>query len=353
MSKKIAIKICVFLSVLGVLLVRLNTIFVLKEYPMMGQSVNTLVSPYTLCDRLDGFYSLQKNSLDVVFVGSSNIHCNINPNIIWHEYGITSYDFSSDKQELGTTFYYLQQVFKTQSPKVVFVDVRGSGEEMPIETSAAHFAFDHMTNDLIRVCGIWNRTTEARMELLFPIIAYHERWKELKKSDLQYRSSRQDTFSGAEIFLASAEKEKPILPKQIPEKDIPEQTAAWIDKISALCSDHDCECVFMKTPYSFYDDDIYGYCDSVSRYCSDNNLQFIFFNRIIDETGLSFESDYLDEEHLNWYGQQKLSRYFGDYLTENHHFSDKDEVLSSEWDKKYSTMVYYVDSLAKSQNEEP
>ena len=120
MTKKLLIKLIVFFMGLALIYTRLTTIFTLKEYSA-GANVNILINPYLLCEKQDGFYSLDNNTLDVVFIGSSNIHCNVNPNVIWHEYGITSYDYSCDQQELGTSYYYLQQVFETQSPKVVFL----------------------------------------------------------------------------------------------------------------------------------------------------------------------------------------------------------------------------------------
>ena len=76
-----------------------------------------------------GFYSEKKNSMDVVFVGSSQIFCDFNPNVIWKELGITSYDFSAHRQDPGPSYYYLKQMFETQSPKVVVIDLYLFGDD--------------------------------------------------------------------------------------------------------------------------------------------------------------------------------------------------------------------------------
>ena len=41
---------------------------------------------------LDGFYYEKENSLDVLFFGSSHMYTGVNPNVIWKNTGITSYN---------------------------------------------------------------------------------------------------------------------------------------------------------------------------------------------------------------------------------------------------------------------
>ena len=153
MKRIFIIKLFLFIFGLVLVLGRIQEIVLLKTSPA-GANVNVLINKNILCEKQDGFYALDDNTLDVVFIGSSNIHCNINPNIIWHNYGITSYNYSCDQQELGTTVYYLKQVFETQSPKVVVIDVMGNGDTEEIETLRAHFAFDFMKNDTYKIQAI-------------------------------------------------------------------------------------------------------------------------------------------------------------------------------------------------------
>lgn len=66
---------------------------------------------------------LPKNSIDVLLTGSSKIHANINPVVMWHTAGFTSYDISGSSMDLTTMYYYLREAFKTQHPKVVVIDI--------------------------------------------------------------------------------------------------------------------------------------------------------------------------------------------------------------------------------------
>lgn len=343
MNLKILIKALIFTAGLVLMFDRLTILLTLKGYPVEA-SVNTLISPYDLCDKQDGFYSEPDNSLDVVFLGSSCVHCNINPNVIWKGYGIASYDFACDRQELGTSYYYLKQVFKTQSPKVVVIDIMNGGSEEAIDNERAHFAFDHMKTDLSRIEAIWNRTKEERLEMYLPLIAYHERWKNLSLDDFKYVRYRHNPMKGTYIRMVSNKREEVILPDNMPVGELSERTVFWLDHITALCEENDCECLFIKTPYSFYDEEKFAYFNAAEKYLNDRDIPFIYFNKIIGETGLDFNTDYMDEWHMNWEGQQKFSDWLGHYLKDNYGLSDRrGDPKYSKWDEDYECMMSYID----------
>lgn len=345
MTKKFLLKLMIFVSLLVLIMNSLNRIFTLKEYPV-GPNINILLNPYLLCEKQDGFYSLEKNSLDVLFVGSSNVHCNINPNVIWNENGVTSYDFSSDQQDIATSFYYLEQAFETQSPKVVLVDIMDKSQSIPIQTSAAHFAFDFMKNDIHKMAGIWNLTTDTRLELYFPMISYHDRWKELGKNDFKYKKYQHNPLNGAFIYMVQNSQEPPDYNRERPTVELPEKTLYWLERIRESCKRHNCECVFIKTPFAFYDENYFSYFDAVERYCKENNVPFLYLNRKVEEIGLDFSKDYTDIMHMNWWGSEKLSKYIGEYLQIEYNIPNKKGLPGYEqWDDDYDIMKYYLDNF--------
>lgn len=345
MTRKELIKLILFLSGLVLIIGRLTTILTLKEYEV-GPNVNVLINKNMLCEKQDGFYSLEDNSLDVVFLGSSNIHCNVNPNVIWNDYGITSYDYTCDQQELGTTLYYLKQVFETQSPKVVVIDVMSNGDCDVIDTTQAHFAFDHMKNDKYRIQAIWNRTKEARMELYFPIIAYHGRWKDLTANDYKYKKNNHNILNGSFIYMVENEMEAPEIPDDISISQLPEKTIFWLDSIIKLCEENDCKCVFIKTPYALYYEEWFSYYNAVDDYCKSKNVTFLNLNKYTEEIGLDFSCDYADWGHMNWNGQKKLSLYLGEFLANNFDIEDKrGDVKYEQWDEDYKLMREYVEGF--------
>ena len=68
------------------------------------------------------FYQNPKNSIDVLFIGSSHVHNGIDISLLYKEYGISSYDFSSSGQPLPTSYFYVKEALKTQKPKLIIFD---------------------------------------------------------------------------------------------------------------------------------------------------------------------------------------------------------------------------------------
>ena len=68
-------------------------------------------------------YAQPRNSIDVVFMGSSHIHCDVNTALLWEKYGIAAYDYSAAEQPLWTTYYYLKEICKYQKPQLVVLDL--------------------------------------------------------------------------------------------------------------------------------------------------------------------------------------------------------------------------------------
>ncbi len=58
-------------------------------------------------------YIQPKNSIDVVFMGSSHVHCDVNTALLWEKYGIAGYNYSGAEQPLWITYYYLKEICKS------------------------------------------------------------------------------------------------------------------------------------------------------------------------------------------------------------------------------------------------
>lgn len=341
MKKKDLFKIILFTAVVLQLLYYLPLFF----FPIGTPSVPAEIfseNPNIKDNKQKGFYREKPNSLDVVFLGSSNIFCSINSNVIWEETGITSYNFGSEQQELGTSYYYLKQVFETQSPKVVVIDIHFDGSEESIGTVQAHFAFDHLKNDIHKIEGIWNRVKDNLLEIYIPLIAHHEQWKSINLENFRINPNPNNLLKGAFIYWRTHASEEFTVPDDLEASDLPERTVYWLESIRHLCEIHDCECLFVKTPVSFYDE-IFSYFEAVAEYCEKNDLPFLFMNKMNDEIGLDFKTDFADGPHLNWYGQEKLSKFIGRYLQEKYHIENKKGLPEyTRWDQDYQEMMYYI-----------
>ena len=76
----------IFLCLVLLLLSNLNRILCVKSPHGVDQTRYLYVQP--------------KNKIDVLFLGSSHVHCNVNTQLLWDEYGMAAYLMTGAEQPL-------------------------------------------------------------------------------------------------------------------------------------------------------------------------------------------------------------------------------------------------------------
>ena len=75
-----------------------------------------------LTETYRGFYRMKKDTVDVLFLGSSQTAAGFNPQNLYDSFGIRSYNLGSNHQSLWASYYWLREALGRQSPKVVVLD---------------------------------------------------------------------------------------------------------------------------------------------------------------------------------------------------------------------------------------
>jgi len=135
------------------------------------------------------FYKQEKNSIDILVLGSSHAYSSFNPYLIKEKTGLNGYNFSTQQQPLWITYYYFKEALKYQKPKYVVLEVHMAavGVEEFAEESINRDAIDKMRFSLNKINAI-NTSVEKnseRMSYYFNIIKYHSRYKELTMNDFK------------------------------------------------------------------------------------------------------------------------------------------------------------------------
>lgn len=263
-----------------------------------------------------------RDTVDVVFLGSSHVYYGISPATLWTEYGISAFDMSISAMDKGSAYHHLNYLLKKQSPDVVFVDIypmlherhQVVGNEyrnllgMPYSIEAVKMTLDYVEK-------------EDRGDFItrFPII--HTRYAELKKDDffdsgyaVYGRGERVETGRGGNADFTQAHATNSITP-------LSEVNKKWLDSFVELSEKKNFTLVFYVTPFSTTADQ-QSIFNAVTAYAADNNITFMDLSQESDAIGLNVLEDYIDPEHMNVYGAAKTSRYIGNYL--QNHFSLQD-----------------------------
>jgi len=242
--KRRILKVAVFASLTAFLVYCLNTIFIAKHRYWDGYDENFYQNYF-------GFRNLPKESIDILFLGSSNVFLNVSPPNLYDKYGFTSYNLATPMQMLEQSYYQLREALKTQCPKVVLLDCLVFEAYDINGESYTHMAYDAYPIKLDKVKHLKEVLNEAYdfNAFLVPFWLYHSRYDELDISDLsgvKYNET-EDYLGYAPAFSINS---SPVygLVKGRDDVTISDDKITWFKKIDALCRDNNIKLVLFKTP---------------------------------------------------------------------------------------------------------
>ena len=278
--------------------------------------------------RTEDFYSQKKNTMDAMFFGSSFVYYSISPLPIWDNYGITSYSFGNPGQRIWTSYYYMEEAFKYQKPKVVFYEVGTSYMEEQAKETWNRQNLDYLPLSLTKlnaIKAIRKGTKETIASYLLPGLRYHDRWKELTENDFD-RSLDTGYYGKGSLMRFGA---KPAKRKDIDrwmmntgEKlQFPKNNEKYLDKMKKLCEKNGAELVLLRLPNVYWTQNLH---DMMQETADKKGLTFIDYNTIPKAYGLDWKTDTTDKgDHMNVVGNEKVSNYLGQYMKDHYGLEDK------------------------------
>lgn len=292
-------------------------------------------------DNIVGFYAEDKNSLDVVVLGTSSTFSAYNPLEAYNQYGYTSYDLCTNIMLQNSMPYYVREMYKTQNPKLVVVDV-------------APFLYGHTANDFRG--GAWRYNIDAmkisknRFDLInavipkeepkltyyFDLLYYHTN----RKLDYEYMFwNRRDISKGynglnLDVAYDSFEDYYPA------EEALSEESLLYLNQLIEELKKHDCKILFITDPigdgfqkYGFLAKAAY-----IERIVTAQGCDFLNMSYHNDEIGLDPHMDFsLDEMHYHLYSADKITAFLGKYISENYELPDhRNQGDYAGWDTAYN-----------------
>ncbi len=282
-------------------------------------------------------YYKEKVPHDVIIFGDCDAYESYSPVTMYEEYGISSFIRGSGEQYINQSYYLLKDVLRNETPKVVVLSVHNLQHDFPHNEAYNRMTLDGMRWSKDKVDAINSSMTEGEtfVSYVFPVLRYHDRWNKLTKTDIEHVFSKDITSHNGYYMRCDV---KPIanFPPMIPQisYDFGDFAMAYLDKIRLLCEENGIELLLVRAPieYGWYEQ----WDKNVEEYAEQYGLTYINFCDYADDIGIDMNVDTYDAGvHLNIYGVEKLSVYFGRYLTENYDLTDYRTVpsVASEYEK--------------------
>ncbi len=298
------------------------------------------------------FYSMEENTVDVIFLGSSHTYSGFSPQYLYDSFGIRSYNLGSSQQDLTLSYYWLKEALQTQSPKAVVLDTCTFFQWFNDNNTNAQEGFVRKAMDFMRwgpnkLEAVWTLSRlepeELSLESFFlPNIRYHNRWKELTREDVEYKETfvtgQSKGYSGMYVEKGGRTLD-PIVPGESEDtQDFYGPQVPYIHKLIDLCREEGIALILVRTPYDF---STAGQYNALTAFAREEQLPFYDFNEksLYEATGFDFGQDIDDNNHCNVWGAQKLTAFVGKILQEEY------GIPSVRDDQYEATRTYYQESL--------
>ncbi len=311
-------------------------------------------------------YNTPKDSIDVVFLGSSHVYFDVYPSILWRDYHYASFDMSCSAMLKEESVHHLKELLKTQSPKEVYVETYGLLFDEQLVFSNYYRSILTLRPGFNRLDLIKTIVPEKdRPDFYFKWSIVHNKYDEFTKYD--FVSYPANSYGkGAYYFFRPAEiSGLSFNPGEIKPGVLSNDDYKYFNELIELSEEYGFKLSFFASPYCIGEDG-QAKINAAAKYLTSLGYTFTDFNLLWDELKLDINTDFADAEHLNANGAAKLTAYFANNLIDpSLMVSDADDKIYEQWDKDLllfeqleydyslkatSDPLLYADRLLENQN---
>ncbi|MDR1066498.1 MAG: hypothetical protein LBL35_03555 [Clostridiales bacterium] len=287
--------------------------------------------------RFSDFYALERNSIDIAFLGSSHSYCTFDPEKLEDTLGMTCYQLGMPGQLPDATYYTLLELLNYQNPKCVVVELYWELTDKEFDMKQAEALFRALKNE------------ELQKDYFKNVVPPGEKLSYMIKP-VRYQ---RDVFAWAETRFWSVAEEKLGVKRRVPEgveyyrskgyiycdyvmgedeyvkisNEKGLDGAQWriagaqekyLRMIAELCGERRIKLAFVTAPVSNVYlsgveryDAIYDAARSLADECG---APYLDFNQVNAQKNVFEDKRFRDARHLNDSGSTVACAYFAEWL---------------------------------------
>lgn len=315
------------------------------------------VNDFADTPRIQGFYMEEKDSLDMVLIGSSENYAGYSPVLAYEEFGFTSYPYVFSATDFSLFEEQVEEVLLVQSPEIIVVDIgemhraNRSNKDTLFRQFMAAVPFSSHKIAMIRQHG----DPEQILSYWFPFFVNHgnmtpETVLNYMKLNGAIRKRGFTLLKGVVTFTGTGENwDGPyVTPWRDTNGDdsavaLSQEVLDTCRDVVAVCRKHpEVQFLFINTPHRISTDSAYLSYQTVNAmgaYLQAEGYEFVNLESMTDRLGIIPETDFYNNNHMNLYGQYKLTRYLGQKLTQEYGLKGREQ--SPENRNNWDTCVEY------------
>lgn len=263
----------------------------------------------------NGFLGEPANSLDVLFIGDSEMYSAVSPLDLWHDYGFTSYASGSVGQELPYCNTLLHRALECQSPRIVVFNA-------------------NMFFTPVDAGEVVMRT----MQDIFPVFEYHDRWKSLTARDFDFSTEatwRNPTKGFIVRTHVDQGDDKHHMKHDPRKKMLLPLNAMYMHMMFDYCRSHGAEPVIVALPSLANWD--YSRHNAIQDIADAQGVAFYDLNLGDTKVDIDWKTETRDRgDHVNYLGAMKVTHSMGELLAADFDLPDhRGDDAFEQWSRDY------------------
>ncbi len=330
----------------------------LQQYLLRNVDHNSL--------RVEGFYQEERDSLDVVFIGASDIYTSFMPGRAYEQHGFTSYLLASESITSEGVITAVKEVVRTQHPSLIVIEANaflyGDSDN---ETNEAHVHkfFDNLPFSINKLNYINKKVpVDQKWEYFFPLIKYHGLWNELPdrvnmmQSNFSLDVRGYNVLKGfrttAKVFKSDTPSLNAQLSEETGELDLDPELQQNLFDLLDYSKEQNLNVIFVRAPH-FVTEKTYDRVKRSNKMASilkERGFSYYAFENNTAAIGIDDNRDFYNEDHMNVYGAIKFTDFLADGLvnSESLEIDPQSDLQKEMWDEVVTTtnqLYRYCDDL--------
>ena len=298
---------------------------VLQQFFLRNMDHNSL--------RVEGFYQEERNSLDVVLIGASDMYTSFMPGRAYEQCGFTSYLLASESITAEGVKTAVKEIVRTQHPGLIVIEANaflyGNADN---ESNEAHIHkfFDNLPLSTNKLEYIQRKVpADQQMEYIFPLIKYHGLWTEypdrffMMASNLSLDVRGFNVLKGfrttAQIIKTDKKCYNDMISDEHGELDLDPDLQKELMELLSYCEEKELNVIFVRAPH-YVTDETYNRVKRSNKMASivrEQGFSYYTFENDAVQIGIDENRDFYNEDHMNVYGALKFTDYLADKLVNN------------------------------------
>lgn len=289
---------------------------------------------------MQDMYKQKENTIDVLYVGDSNIYAGVSPLEIYNKIGVTGFSASTPMQDIVGSYYIIKEFFKKQKPSVVmlesseFFTPKENFSELGKSSEIYFMKFGKNKIDMIND-KVYNFSKYEKLTYMLPVLKFHTRYSKLTEFDFRKLINKSEISYKGYLYDSNIKKmikkkknrqwneEEELTTQNNPNLIIQEYVKNKVTLLKEFCKQNNSELVVLSMPTT--DELAEEKYKVLKQYLQEQNIKYINYD-FESQNQIDWTTDTQDGGwHLNIYGAEKVATYISNFITQNFEMENKKE----------------------------